>query len=41
MDISLFDYQLPADRIAQKPMEPREAAKLLVLDRETGGIDDK
>ncbi len=41
MDISLFDYQLPTDRIAQKPMEPREAAKLLVLDRETGGIDDK
>ncbi len=41
MDISLFDYQLPADKIAQTSMEPREAAKLLVLDRKTGAIDDK
>ncbi len=41
MDVSLFNYDLPPDRIAQKPMEPREAAKLLVLDRVTGAIDDK
>lgn len=41
MDVSLFDYALPPDRIAQKPIEPREAAKLLVLDRETGNIKDK
>lgn len=28
-----FDYELPPDRIAQRPAEPREAARLLVLDR--------
>lgn len=41
METSLFDYPLPPDRIAQKSMEPREAAKLLVLDRKTGAIEDK
>ncbi len=41
MDSSLFDYTLPPDRIAQKPMEPREAGKLLVLDRTTGNRKDK
>ncbi len=41
MDASLFDYTLPPERIAQKPMEPREAAKLLVLDRATGNIKDE
>jgi S-adenosylmethionine:tRNA ribosyltransferase-isomerase len=41
MDVSLFDYTLPPERIAQKPMEPREAAKLLVLDRASGNIQDK
>jgi S-adenosylmethionine:tRNA ribosyltransferase-isomerase len=28
-----FDYLLPAEAIAQKPIEPRDAARLLVLDR--------
>ncbi len=41
METSLFDYPLPPERIAQKPMEPREAAKLLVLDRKTGAVEDK
>lgn len=41
MNVSLFDYSLPPERIAQKPMEPREAAKLLVLDRASGNIKDK
>jgi S-adenosylmethionine:tRNA ribosyltransferase-isomerase len=41
MNTSLFDYALPPERIAQKPMEPREAAKLLVLDRASGNIKDK
>lgn len=36
-----FDYSLPPERIAQKPIEPREAAKLLVLDRKSGAIQDK
>ncbi|MCK9361585.1 tRNA preQ1(34) S-adenosylmethionine ribosyltransferase-isomerase QueA [Patescibacteria group bacterium] len=41
MDVSLFDYALPPERIAQKSMEPRDAAKLLVLDRASGNIKDK
>lgn len=40
METSLFDYPLPPERIAQKSMEPREAAKLLILDRKTGTIKD-
>ncbi len=36
MDVSLFDYHLPADRIAQTAIEPRDAARLLCLDRDAG-----
>lgn len=31
-----FFYDLPADRIAQEPVEPRDHSRLLVLNRETG-----
>jgi len=31
-----FDYELPPELIAQKPVEPRDRARLLVLDRATG-----
>ncbi|MCS7002706.1 MAG: S-adenosylmethionine:tRNA ribosyltransferase-isomerase, partial [Dehalococcoidia bacterium] len=34
-----FDYELPLDRIAQTPVEPRDSARLLVLNRRTGAID--
>lgn len=36
MRLTDFDYTLPEDRIAQHPASPRDAAKLLVVDRETG-----
>jgi S-adenosylmethionine:tRNA ribosyltransferase-isomerase len=31
-----FDYELPAEAIAQTPAEPRDASRLLVLDRSDG-----
>lgn len=37
MRTSDFDYELPVDRIAQQPVEPRDAARLLV-DRGREGI---
>lgn len=33
MKTSDFDYSLPPERIAQTPLEPRHASRLLVLDR--------
>lgn len=32
-----FDYELPTDAIAQSPAEPRDASRLLVLDRSRPG----
>jgi S-adenosylmethionine:tRNA ribosyltransferase-isomerase len=36
-----LDYDLPADRIAQTPVEPRDSARLLTLDRATGFLDHR
>ncbi|MCU0646991.1 MAG: tRNA preQ1(34) S-adenosylmethionine ribosyltransferase-isomerase QueA [Gemmatimonadaceae bacterium] len=33
-----FDYVLPADRIARHPVEPRDAARLMVVERASGEI---
>ncbi len=41
MDLSLFEYQLPSELIAQEPAEPRDASRLLVLDRRRGGWEDR
>ena len=38
MKLSDFDYDLPADRIAQTPLEPRDSSRLLLLDRTSGEI---
>ena len=32
-----FDYHLPTGFIAQTPVEPRDSARLLVVNRDTGG----
>ncbi|MES2095356.1 MAG: tRNA preQ1(34) S-adenosylmethionine ribosyltransferase-isomerase QueA [Pseudomonadota bacterium] len=34
MNVDLFDFELPADRIALRPASPRDSARLLVLDRD-------
>lgn len=33
-----FDFHLPPELIAQQPVEPRDRARLLVLDRASGGL---
>ncbi len=33
-----FDYELPKELIAQTPVEPRDASRLMVLDKETGAV---
>lgn len=38
MQTSLFDYDLPESAIAQQPAEPRDSARLLVIDRRTGNL---
>lgn len=38
MDISLFDYYLPKELIAQEPIEPRDYSRLLVLNRQNNKI---
>ena len=39
MKTSDFDYQLPTELIAQTPIEPRDTARLLRLDRTSGAIE--
>jgi S-adenosylmethionine:tRNA ribosyltransferase-isomerase len=36
-----FDFELPEELIAQTPLENRDSSRLLILDRETGDIEDK
>ncbi len=39
--MELFTYPLPTDRIAQEPLEPRSAARLLVSTAPTGAVDHR
>lgn len=38
MDINQFDYDLPPELIAQTPIEPRHASRLMVVNRRTAEI---
>ena len=39
MNVSEFDFYLPETLIAQHPIEPRDASRLMVLNRVSGGIE--
>lgn len=41
MKVSDFEYDLPEELIAQQPVEPRDASRLLVLDRRTGKMEHR
>lgn len=41
MHLSDFDYHLPPELIAQTPIEPRDASRLLVLHRASGQIEHR
>ena len=41
MNVSEFDYELPAERIAQWPLKDRDASRMLVMCRATGSLEDR
>ncbi|AYD39844.1 tRNA preQ1(34) S-adenosylmethionine ribosyltransferase-isomerase QueA [Clostridium fermenticellae] len=41
MKLKDFDFYLPQELIAQHPMEKRDEARLMVLDKESGSVDHK
>lgn len=41
MNKSDFYYELPPERIAQEPMEPRDHSRMLVMERQSGALTDK
>ncbi|MBQ4542935.1 MAG: tRNA preQ1(34) S-adenosylmethionine ribosyltransferase-isomerase QueA, partial [Clostridia bacterium] len=38
MKLSEFDYQLPQELIAQKPLQQRDSSRMLVMDKNTGEL---
>jgi S-adenosylmethionine:tRNA ribosyltransferase-isomerase len=41
MNLSDFDYELPAGSIAQRPLAERDASRMLLLSRATGSWEDR
>lgn len=41
MRVELFDYRLPEELIAQRPLEDRGASRMLVVDCESGSIEHR
>ncbi len=41
METRDFFYELPQEQIAQHPIEPRDASRMMVIDRKTGEINHK
>lgn len=41
MPLDDFDYDLPEHFIAQEPVEPRDSARLMVMDKRTGDLQHK
>ena len=41
LPIDRFDYHLPDELIAQRPIEPRDSSRLLVIDRASGQLEDR
>lgn len=41
MQLEDFDYELPEELIAQVPLKQRDSSRLLVLDKETGEIENR
>ena len=41
MRLDELDYSLPPEQIAQRPLERREASRLLLLDRTSGEFRDR
>ena len=41
LTLSDFDYDLPEERIAQTPVEPRDSSRLMIIDREKDTIEHR
>ena len=41
MRLDELDYHLPAEQIAQRPLDRRDASRLLLLNRSSGEFEDR